>query len=192
MFEAADKLHPQDKLLKPLVSLIPKGILPNHLTVFRMLGTPLVWYFLTIDEYFWGLIWFLILAFTDALDGAMARLRSQITVWGKFYDPVADKLLVVSTVIMIMVKRINIFISIAIIFLELVTIMGGIIRKKRNIVVPANKWGKIKMLLQTVGVGLVLLGLYLDVPILFLYSTPAFGLAIIFAILSLLAEGFKS
>jgi len=184
------KLHPQDHIIKfILLPLVPQWIMPNHLTLFRMITTPLVWYFFLVDQFLWALVWFIFLAVTDALDGTMARARGQITEWGKFYDPLADKILIASTVIVVMLKGVNIFLSLIIIGIELIFIMGGVLRRRHGLPVQANIWGKIKMNLQVVGVGLVLFGLWLDTPELFQYSTPAFGLAIVFAILSLIAHG---
>ncbi|MGM0629272.1 MAG: CDP-alcohol phosphatidyltransferase family protein [Patescibacteria group bacterium] len=73
---------------------IPSYIKPNHLTIFRYLTVPIIFYFLLNSFYLPVLLLFLLSAFTDALDGALARTRDQITSWGKIHDPLADKLLI--------------------------------------------------------------------------------------------------
>src|SRR5262249_36558594 len=118
---STSKPHPTiiDKyLMRPFVALMPRFILPNYVTILRFILIPFVVWMLLVENYKTGLILFIIAAFTDALDGAMARLRGQITDWGKLFDPLADKLLVGSVAVLMIVKFLNIYLAIIIILIE--------------------------------------------------------------------------
>src|SRR3989338_2143389 len=102
------KLFPHDYVMRyTFVPLVPRFITPNMITVFRMVLVPFILYFLFYDNFQIGVPLFLFAAFTDALDGSVARLRHQVTEWGTFYDPFADKLLVGSVVILVVMQHIN-------------------------------------------------------------------------------------
>ena len=131
----------------------------------------------------------MIVAFTDALDGTMARTRNQITSWGAFWDPIADKILISLIILLIVVQHINIYLGLLVIFVELVIITGGIVRKRHGITQHANVWGKIKMILQVIGVLALLISLWLGVDLFIDISTGTFSLAIVFAIISLFTYG---
>ncbi|MGZ3693706.1 MAG: CDP-alcohol phosphatidyltransferase family protein, partial [Bdellovibrionota bacterium] len=77
---------------------------PNRLTVLRMLAVPLVVYFLswrTSNGDLYACIAFALAAITDWFDGYLARAYQSVTIFGKLMDPLADKFLVVSTLIML-------------------------------------------------------------------------------------------
>ncbi len=95
MEKSTIKFYPQDIFLKKtILRLIPKTIKPNHITLLRFFLTPIVIGAIIKEKNILALFLFLITAFTDAIDGAMARTRNQITQWGKIYDPLADKFLI--------------------------------------------------------------------------------------------------
>lgn len=73
--------------------------LPNKLTVFRIISVPFVIFLLLVDSYLPALALFLFASITDFVDGYLARKRDQISPFGKFADPIADKLLVAGTLI---------------------------------------------------------------------------------------------
>lgn len=77
--------------------------LPNKLTLLRVFLVPVFLIFLLIDKipgnYFWALGIFAIASITDALDGHIARKHNLVTNFGKFLDPLADKVLVMSAII---------------------------------------------------------------------------------------------
>jgi CDP-diacylglycerol--glycerol-3-phosphate 3-phosphatidyltransferase len=184
------KIQPQDYFLKyTVLLLIPKWIKPNHFTYLRFAAIPLVLYLIMVENYQAALIIFILVALTDAIDGSLARTRNQITELGIILDPIADKLLISSTVFILMLKHINIFISLAIIFLEVAFLAGWYIRRKIGKELKVNIWGKLKMNLQVIGVGILLLGLVLEQPLMFYYSSGTLVLAIIFALVSLLSYG---
>ena len=133
-----------------------------------------------------GVPFFLFVAFTDALDGSVARVRKQITKWGTFYDPVADKLLIGSVVILIVMKYINVWFGLIIIAFEGMIALGGIVRKKNgDKIQSANIWGKIKMVLQVVGVTMLLVAVWLGIDLFIPISVGTLSLAIVFAVISL-------
>ncbi|MCH8049623.1 CDP-alcohol phosphatidyltransferase family protein [Patescibacteria group bacterium] len=180
------KLFPHDHLLKPLLFFIPQTVKPNHITVLRMLLTPVVMWFLYIENYQVGVPLFLFTAFTDALDGTVARVRKQITEWGIFYDPVADKILIGSVILLIVIQHVNPFLAVALIVVELLIIVGGWYQRQRGIMRSANVWGKVKMFLEVTGVMFLLIALWLGVDLFVDLSHGTLVLAVIFAVVSLL------
>ena len=78
---------------------------PNRLSIFRILCIPLLVIFLSMTETWcrWAAVGvFALASFSDFLDGYLARKNNWVTTFGKFIDPVADKLLVLSTFIMLL------------------------------------------------------------------------------------------
>ena len=145
-------------LAATLLKIIPETVRPNQVTGFRFAIIPLVLLLIFIGENGWALGTFLIAAFSDAIDGAMARTRNMITDWGKLYDPLADKLLVGSVVVVMLTRFINLYLASGIILIELLLIANAFYQKEiKKRVIQAVLAGKLKMVLQTVGVGLIFL-----------------------------------
>lgn len=189
-FEQAEKLFWHDPLMaKTILKLFPQWILPNHITVFRFMATPVVAVLMLYERYYIGLFAFLIVAFTDAIDGSMARTRNQITGWGRIYDPLADKILIGSMVFIIVLRYIDFWTAVAIIGLEIAIIATAWVRLKKGKKVQANVWGKIKMGLQVLGVVILLLSIVFNWASLLPFASGALYLAIAFAIVSLLTYG---
>ena len=123
-FQKAEKSAWYDKILAVTVlKLLPAKVLPNHVTVFRFITTPIVAVLMLYEHYLIGLIAFLLVAFTDAIDGAMARTRNQITEWGKAYDPLADKILIGSMVFIIVLRYIDFWTAMIIVVILLLAIV---------------------------------------------------------------------
>lgn len=189
-YQRATKIYWSDRALAAtFLPLIPRAVKPNHLTMFRFLTTPLVIVFMVFENYQVGLVAFLAVAFTDALDGAMARTRNQITNWGKIYDPLADKLLIGSMIFAIVLRYIDFYAAMAIIGLEIIFISAAWWRKHNGYPVEANVWGKIKMILQVAGTVFLLLAVIFDFEALLPFGRGAFYLAVAFALVSLLTHG---
>src|SRR5512141_1406324 len=75
-----NKPYFHDQLLaRTVLRLFPQRVLPNHITMARLVLTPLVVWLIWIGNYAWGVPVFLLTAFTDTIDGSMARTRDQIT-----------------------------------------------------------------------------------------------------------------
>jgi len=141
------------------------------------------------ESYKIGLIAFLLVAFTDALDGAMARTRDQVTEWGKVYDPLADKILIGSMVFIIVLRYIDLWTSLLVIGMEIIIIVVAWIRKREGKEIQANVWGKIKMHLQVYGVAILLLSVIYDWGALLPFASGTLYMAIVFAVISLLTHG---
>jgi CDP-diacylglycerol--glycerol-3-phosphate 3-phosphatidyltransferase len=191
-FQEAKKIFWHDKILaKSILRLIPGGILPNHITVFRFFATPAVVLLMLYERYYIGLIAFLLVAFTDAIDGSMARTRNQITQWGKVYDPLADKILIGSMVFIIVLRYIDFWTAMVIIGIEILFIAVAWIRIRKGggYKIEANIWGKIKMMLQVIGVTILLLSIIFNWAALIPYASGTLYVAIAFAIVSLLSYG---
>jgi len=181
---------PYDRVLKHLLPIVPHKLKPNHLTMLRLVLAPLLIIPLHYDDYIVALVAFVLLAITDMLDGSLARLRNQITDWGKVWDPVADKLLV-GVVVVMMLLKVNLSLTILVLSLEAAFILGGVLQKlhEENVDIKANVWGKIKMNLQCFGAGLLMLGFILVEPTLFTLGEVAFYFSLFFAVLSIFKHG---
>ncbi len=185
------KVQRHDYLLKyTIIPLIPYWLKPNHFTILRLILTPIILYLLFFENYAWGVPLFFIAAMTDMIDGSLARLRKEITDWGTFYDPLADKLLITTVAVLIIAAHINVIFAGVIIFLELILIAGGVYRRNEvSCAIPANTWGKMKMVLQVTGVLALLIAVWLGVDMFIPFSIGTLSLAIVFAVVSLFTYG---
>ena len=184
------KLFPHDHLLKyTVIPLLPNFITPNIITVVRFVLTPFVVWCLAAEDYAVGIPLFLFAAFTDALDGSLARVRQKITAWGTFYDPGADKLLIGSLVLLFVTKYLGVVFSFLILFFELLIVFFGYINRKNGRLVSANIFGKTKMLFQVLGLATLLISLALVYLFGFTVAAGFFVLAIILAVNSLFTYG---
>ena len=181
------KITWMDKILaKVFLPVFSKQIKPNHLSVARIFLTPFVIWLLWQDKYLLGGVLFLFTAFTDALDGAMARTRNQVTDLGKMLDPLADKILICAVAYILVLKYLDVYTAWIIIIIELVIIAAAFFNHNYGNRHPqANGWGKAKMLLQVLGVLILLLSIIFNLENLLPISTGTFYLAIVFGVLSL-------
>jgi len=181
-------IYPHDRLLYAvLIRFLPKQLHPNHVTLFRFFLIPFVLWYLAHSNWSIAVPLFLFASFTDALDGSIARTRRQITIWGTVADPVADKLLIGSVVVLFVAREINPIFAGLIVFVELLIVSSGLIRHRhRNLIISANWAGKIKMLLQVTGVMLLLIAKWFGLVLLVPFSIGTLTLALVFAIVSLL------
>ena len=168
-----------------ILKLFPTFVRPNFLTVFRFVSIPFVVFLLLIGDYVNAFWLFVISALSDALDGAMARTRNQITDWGIVFDPVADKLLIGSAALIIISKAINPLAAGLIVGLEIFLVVSAYWRFKGKLI-PAKTSGKIKMILQSIGVSLPLLGLATNSHMAIGIATYVIYASIVSSILSLL------
>ena len=128
--------------------------LPNKLTTFRVILIPFFVFFL-LAPYFEGygnyieLVIFIVASLTDFLDGKIARKYNLVTNFGKFMDPLADKLLVCSALIcLIALDRIPAWIVIVIISREFIISGFRLIAADNGVVIAASYWGKFKTVSQ--------------------------------------------
>lgn len=162
------KLFPHDYLLRAtMLRVVPDFVKPNHLTMARLLLTPFVVYLLVTEQFVVGLPLFVLTAFTDALDGSLARTRRQITPWGIVFDPVADKLLIGLVAVAVAVKYFHPAVVAGAIFFDVLPLLVWMLRaKQQRGIMMANLWGKSKMIMQFLAVSSLLLGLALQLPVL--------------------------
>jgi CDP-diacylglycerol---glycerol-3-phosphate 3-phosphatidyltransferase len=135
--------------------------LPNLLTVTRILAIPVVMVFLCFPgpwASFLGALCFSLAGATDFLDGFFARRQCLVTPFGKFMDPLADKLLVSAALIMLIpLGRAPAWMTVIIIGRELmVTGLRGLAAAEGIILAP-DRWGKTKTLLQMVAITALIL-----------------------------------
>ena len=140
--------------------------LPNKLTVMRVLAVPVfvVLMLIRVDGAacegwckWTALAVFIIAAFTDLFDGRIARKYKLVTNFGKFMDPLADKLLVCSALIcLVELERIPAWVVIVIIAREFVISGIRLIAADDGVVISASKWGKVKTVFQMIMVGFMI------------------------------------
>lgn len=124
--------------------------LPNKLTVLRVIMVPFFVFFMLTDvggpaNKWIALILFCVASLTDMLDGKIARKYNLVTNFGKFMDPLADKLLVCSAMIcMIEMEKLPAWIVIVIIAREFIISGFRLIASDNGIVIAASYWGKFK------------------------------------------------
>ena len=163
----------------------PTWIRPNHLTIARLVLIPVVLVLLYLDHSWWALGVFLVAISTDFIDGAMARMRDQITMFGIYMDPIADKLLVAAVLAWVGYQYLVVQIILAFVVLELVlTAVGASILLKANQARSSNVFGKIKMILQSVALLMFLVAGFLDLSTLTTVSLYLLWLALALAVLS--------
>lgn len=130
--------------------------LPNKLTIFRAVLIPVFLVFLYMDSLgFTGrviaVLIFAIASFTDFLDGNIARKNNLVTNFGKFMDPLADKLLVCSALIALVdLGKIAGWIVIIIIAREFIISGFRLVASDNGVVIAASYWGKFKTVFQMI------------------------------------------
>lgn len=142
---------------------------PNKLTLFRIILVPImvIVSFFDIPGSFLGIsttMWimeliFIIASITDKLDGYLARKNNQVTNFGKFLDPIADKILVVAAMILFVeMGRLPAWIPIIVIFREFAVSGYRLIAVQNSgKVIAANVWGKLKTVTQMIAIILMFL-----------------------------------
>lgn len=142
--------------------------LPNKLTVLRVIMIPVFLVFLLTDcagdasKYIAAAV-FVLASLTDMLDGRIARKYNLVTNFGKFMDPLADKLLVCSALIaFVELGYLTAWIVIIIISREFIISGFRLIAADKGVVIAANYWGKFKTTFQMIMT--ILLILQLDYP----------------------------
>ncbi|NGZ97847.1 MAG: CDP-diacylglycerol--glycerol-3-phosphate 3-phosphatidyltransferase [Nitrospira sp. WS110] len=134
---------------------------PNVLTLARILLIPvfiILFVHPTPDQSLAAAIVFAVAAVTDMLDGYIARRTGQVTKLGKLLDPIADKLLVLSALILLMnVERVSALVVLLIVGRELAVTGIRAIAAGEGMIIPAETTGKYKMALQVVAIILLIL-----------------------------------
>lgn len=163
---------------------------PNKLTVARMIMVPFLVVFLLTG---WGgeanryisLILFVAASITDWFDGYLARKNHLVTNFGKFMDPLADKLLVCSAMIcMIEIGRLPAWFVIIIIGREFIISGFRLIAAENGIVIAANYWGKFKTVSQMIMI--ILLILHFDLSVFVILEQIFIWLSLALTVISLM------
>ncbi|WP_256970358.1 CDP-diacylglycerol--glycerol-3-phosphate 3-phosphatidyltransferase [Brevibacterium yomogidense] len=171
--------------------------LPNVLTVVRILLVPVFLVLLVgqdgVDPTWrvWAFVVFVVAMLTDWIDGTLARRWDMITDFGKIADPIADKALMAAALIGLwVVGTLPLWVPIVILVREFgITVLRFVII--RWVVLPASKGGKLKTVLQTLAIGLMLLWIPVLawVPALFVVWTVVAWIAMTAAIVVTLVTG---
>ncbi len=128
--------------------------LPNKLTILRIIMIPFFVVFLLADitgsaDKWIALVIFCVASLTDMLDGKIARKQNLVTNFGKFMDPLADKLLVCTALICLTaMDRLNVVVTLIIIAREFIISGFRLVASDNGIVIAANYWGKFKTVSQ--------------------------------------------
>ena len=169
--------------------------LPNKLTLLRVLMIPFFVFFLLWQNgenrtfRMIALALFIIASLTDLLDGKIARKYNLVTNFGKFMDPLADKLLVCSALIcLIELNALPAWMVIIIISREFIISGFRLIASDNGVVIAASYWGKFKTTFQMVSVVLLIL----DIPALAFVTTICVWIALVLTIVSLVDYIYKN
>lgn len=126
--------------------------LPNKLTIFRVILIPVfILLFFLADSPWYAAGVFVLASLTDTADGMIARKYNLVTTFGKFADPLADKLLVASAMIcMVQTGVLPAWIVVVIIAREFIISGFRLVAAEQGIVIAAGWWGKVKTAVQMV------------------------------------------
>ena len=138
--------------------------LPNRISLLRILLVPL-FLILILGKVKYGIylsaIVFIIASCTDGIDGYIARSTNQVTKFGKFLDPLADKLLITAAIIaLVQLNRIPGWIAFIIISRDLVVNLLRMMAASEGVVIHASSLGKIKTIVQIISVVSLILDNY--------------------------------
>ena len=141
--------------------------LPNKLTVLRVLLVPIFIFFLLSDYIYNNLIYalgvFILASITDMLDGKIARKIGLVTDFGKFLDPLADKILVLSALVCFVEMGLIGSVPVVIILArEFVVTSVRLVASNKGKVIAANIFGKLKTFVQIISICGILLLKYLS------------------------------
>lgn len=161
--------------------------LPNKLTLFRVVLIPFFVLFLLVDitemDQWIALAIFIVASLTDLLDGKIARKYNLVTNFGKFMDPLADKLLVCSALIcLVALERIPAWMVIVIIAREFIISGFRLIAADNGVVIAASYWGKFKTTFQMVMICL----LVVDIEAIRVLTAVVTWTAVILTVVSLI------
>ncbi|MBS6646016.1 MAG: CDP-diacylglycerol--glycerol-3-phosphate 3-phosphatidyltransferase [Clostridiaceae bacterium] len=163
--------------------------LPNKLTVLRVILIPFFVVCLMIDGgenqalRYAAVAIFIIASLTDMLDGKIARKYNLVTNFGKFMDPLADKLLVCSALIcLVELGQLPAWMVVIIISREFIISGFRLVASDNGIVIAASYWGKFKTTFQMIAVVLLIL----DIEAIRILTTACVWIALILTVVSLI------
>ena len=153
--------------------MLKRSTLPNLITVTRILLAPVIFFLVFVPSStarFWAFVLFLVAAFSDLWDGHLARKHGWITDFGKLFDPIADKLLLVATLVpfylltrptqamtLTVLRSFPLWVLLVILGRELLITVIRSLAASRGVVIPAGKAGKLKAVFQNIFIGATIL-----------------------------------
>lgn len=161
--------------------------LPNKISTLRILLIPIMVVFYLLP-FAWSklaaAIVFIVAACTDFVDGYIARSRNMVTDLGKFLDPIADKCLLLAAIILLITDGTIVspyaqIVAIIILARELIISAFRQVAATKNVVMAADKWGKLKTIFQDVCLAGFMILAYLHHGLHFSISGPVYVLAVI-------------
>ena len=161
--------------------------LPNKLTVLRVIMVPFFVFFMLSDvggaaNKWIALVLFIVASLTDMLDGKIARKYNLVTNFGKFMDPLADKLLVCSAMICLVdLKLIPVWVVLIIIAREFIISGFRLVASDNGIVIAASYWGKFKTTFQMIMICLMIA----NIEALSVLTTIVMWVALVLTVVSL-------
>ena len=161
--------------------------LPNKLTVLRVIMVPFFVFFMLTDvggaaNKWIALVLFIVASLTDMLDGKIARKYNLVTNFGKFMDPLADKLLVCSAMICLIPSgKLPTAVVIVIIAREFIISGFRLVASDNNVVIAASYWGKFKTTFQMVMICLMIA----NIEALSVLTTIVMWVALVLTVVSL-------
>lgn len=154
--------------------------LANKITVLRIILVPVFLFILAIKVQYGTIIAtgvFIMAALTDTLDGYIARSRNQVTKFGKFLDPLADKLIVTAALVsLVEMKKLASWVVMIIIAREFAITGLRAVAASEGIVIAASKWGKAKTVTQIIAIVAALM----EIP----YSDILIFIAVVITVIS--------
>lgn len=162
--------------------------LPNKLTIFRVIMIPFFVFFMLTDYVGTASKWialaiFIVASLTDLLDGKIARKYNLVTNFGKFMDPLADKLLVCAALICLVdMGKLASWMVIIIISREFIISGFRLIASDNGVVIAASYWGKFKTTFQMVMICLLIA----DIEAISLLTVIVMWAALILTVVSLI------
>lgn len=162
--------------------------LPNQLTILRVIMIPFYVFFQMTGAFGENGKWialaiFIVASITDTLDGIIARKYNLITNFGKFMDPLADKLLVAAALICLVdLNKLESWIVIVIISREFIISGFRLIASDNGVVIAASYWGKIKTVFQIIMIVLLIM----DIESIVIVTDIVVWISIILTIVSLI------
>ncbi len=162
--------------------------LPNKLTIARIIATPIFMLTMLLDfkgHYFVALVIFILASLTDLLDGKIARKRGLVTDFGKFLDPLADKMLTTAAYLGLIAANACpgiTWIVFIVLFREFMITSLRLVAVQNGTVIAANMWGKAKTVCQMVA---IIVTLFIAA-LVTVFNLPALVLNIFMIIITLL------
>ena len=166
--------------------------LPNKLTILRVILIPFFVVFMLFDitgaaDKWIALVIFCVASLTDMLDGKIARKYNLVTNFGKFMDPLADKLLVCSAMIcLVALKLMPVWVVLIIIAREFIISGFRLVASDNGIVIAASYWGKFKTTFQMPMVIVIIFNINLQLGWLNILGTILIYVALVLTVVSLI------